>query len=217
MRGLKKRVNTLRNKPDFMETVQFTASESVNLTVPPENTPIKHYLRQPRRLVEAIADPKLMTPLEKKSSGNRFHLKMRPLNFLDVYHFQPSAVLKVVADSQGTVTLTSESCEVIGNDYINDRFSLSLKGKLSPIEENGQVYLRGKADLKVDVDLPPPLWLTPRSMLESTGNGLLKGVLTRIKQKLLNQLISDYQHWANQTETTAKTAADSSLSSPRTA
>lgn len=194
-----------------MKTVRFTASESVNLTVPPENTPIQYYLRQPRRLVEAIANPKLMTPL----SENRFHLKMRPLNFLDMYHFQPSAVLKVIADNSGMVTLTSESCEVIGNDYINDRFSLSLKGKLYPVEEQGTTYLQGRADLIVDVDLPPPLWFTPRPMLETTGNGLLKSVLMRIKQKLMNQLISDYRQWANQT--TPSSEKDSSFSSPKTA
>lgn len=194
-----------------METVRFTASESVNLSVPQEDTPIQHYLRQPQRLVAAIANPKLMTPL----SDHRFHLKMRPLNFLDMYHFQPSAVLKVVPDSNGTVTLTSESCEILGNDYINDRFSLSLKGKLAPVENNGTTYLRGRADLVVDVELPPALWLTPRPMLETTGNGLLKSVLMRIKQKLMSQLIADYCQWANQANPTI--ASESSLSSPKTA
>ncbi|QDZ40519.1 DUF1997 domain-containing protein [Euhalothece natronophila Z-M001] len=194
-----------------METVQFTSTESINLSVPQEKTPIQHYLRQPQRLVSAIANPKLMTQL----SENRFHLKMRPLNFLDMYHFQPSVVLKVVADSNGTVTLTSESCEILGNDYINDRFGMNLKGKLYPVEKNGQVYLEGKADLKVDVDLPPPLWLTPRPMLETTGNGLLKSVLMRIKQKLMNQLIADYRQWANQATTSEPTKP--SLSSPKTA
>jgi len=194
-----------------MQTVQFTASEFVNLTVPQQDTPIQHYLRQPRRLVEAIANPKLMTPL----SENRFHLKMRPLSFLDMYHFQPSAVLKVVADSNGTVTLTSESCEILGNDYINDRFSLSLNGKLYPVEKDQETYLQGRADLIVDVQLPPALWLTPRPMLETTGNGLLKSVLMRIKQKLMSQLISDYCQWANQTNATP--ASNSSLSSPKTA
>ncbi len=196
----------------IMETVRFTASEAVNLVVPSENTPIQHYLRQPQRLVAAIADPKLMTPL----SENRFQLKMRSLSFLDIYHFQPSAVLKVVADSNGVVTLTSEQCEVIGNDYLNDRFSLQLKGKLYPIQEKGQTYLRGRADLQVDVDLPPPLWFTPRPMLETTGNGLLKSVLMRIRNKLMNQLISDYRQWANQGETTLP-EKDPSFSSPKTA
>jgi len=44
---------------------------------------------------------------------------------------------------------------------------------------------------------------------------LLKGVLSRIKQKLMNQLISDYCAWANQTTTTTNQQA--SLSSPKTA
>lgn len=194
-----------------METVRFTSSESINLSVPQENTPIQHYLRQPQRLVSTIANPKLMTQL----SENRFHLKMRPLNFLDMYHFQPSVVLKVVADSNGTVTLTSESCEILGNNYINDRFGMNLKGKLYPVEKNGQVYLEGRADLNVDVDLPPPLWFTPRPMLETTGNGLLKSVLMRIKQKLMNQLLADYRKWANQAS--ASKPSEASLSSPKTA
>lgn len=194
-----------------METVRFTSSESINLSVPQENTPIQHYLRQPQRLVSAIANSNLMTQL----SENRFHLKMRPLNFLDMYHFQPSVVLKVVADSNGTVTLTSENCKILGNDYINDRFGMNLKGKLYPVEKNGQVYLEGRADLNVDVDLPPPLWFTPRPMLETTGNGLLKSVLMRIKQKLMNQLLADYRQWANQPTTAQPTEA--SISSPKTA
>lgn len=194
-----------------METVRFTSSESINLSVPQENTPIQHYLRQPQRLVSTIANPKLMTQL----SENRFHLKMRPLNFLDMYHFQPSVVLKVVADSNGTVTLTSENCDILGNDYINDRFGMNLKGKLYPVEKNGQVYLEGRADLNVDVDLPPPLWFTPRPMLETTGNGLLKSVLMRIKQKLMNQLLADYRKWANQE--TASNSTEASISSPKTA
>lgn len=194
-----------------MQIIQFTASESVNLAVPQEKAPIQHYLRQPKRLVSAIANPKLMTPL----SENRFHLKMRPINFLDMYHFQPSAVLKVVSDSRGNLTLTAENCEIIGNDYINERFNMSLDGKLYPVEKHGTTYLEGKADLKVDVDLPPPLLLTPRPMLETTGNGLLKSTLMRIKQKLMNQLIADYQQWAKQTKITTET--DSSLSSPKTA
>lgn len=192
-----------------MQTIRFTSSESVNLSVPQEKTPIQHYLRQPQRLVSAIANPKLMTQL----SETRFHLKMRPLNFLDMYQFQPSVILKVVADGEGKVTLTSEHCEILGNDYINDRFGMALKGKLYPVEKRGQVYLQGRADLTVDVDLPPPLWLTPQPMLETTGNGLLKSVLMRIKQKLVYQLIADYRQWATQ----GTSQQQKSLSSPKTA
>lgn len=180
-----------------MKKIRFTASESVEIAVNQETVPIQHYLRQPQRLVRAIANPKLMEQL----SEQRFRLKMRPLNFLDLYRFQPAVVLRVVANSKGTVFVNSEDCEIVGNAYINQRFSLSLHGKLAPVSsQEGETRLKGRADLAVDVDLPPPLWVAPKPLLETTGNGLLKGVLQRIKQRLLTQLLADYRQWANQDE-----------------
>ncbi|MEG3436649.1 DUF1997 domain-containing protein [Pannus brasiliensis CCIBt3594] len=174
--------------------VTFTASESVEIVVEKQTIPIQHYLRQPRRLVQAIVDTNRMEPL----SEHHFRLKMRSLNFLEMYYFQPTVVLNVWATSGGTVFLHSEDCEIKGIDYINDRFSLNVKGKLAPTEENGKTYLVGKANLEVKVELPPPLWLTPRPLLEVTGNGLLKGVLVRIKQRLMTRLLDDYRQWASQ-------------------
>lgn len=171
--------------------VQFEASESLYLPVERTPVPIHHYLRQPQRLVKAIADPNLMEQL----SECQFRLKMRPLNFMDIYHFQPTVVLGVWSNGQGTVFLRSEDCEIRGIDYINDRFSLNVKGKLEPKEKDGQTYLQGKANLTVNVELPPPLRLTPRPFLEMAGNRLLKSVLNRIKQRLLNQLLKDYHDW----------------------
>ena len=45
--------------------VSFTASESVKISVANEEIPIKHYLRQPQRLVKAIANPRLMKQLSE--------------------------------------------------------------------------------------------------------------------------------------------------------
>ena len=177
----------------FSQKIEFTASETLSLPVKDAPIPIHHYLRQPQRLVKAIAESQLMEPL----SDNQFRLKMRPLNFMNIYHFQPTVVLGVWSDSKGTVFLRSEDCEIRGIDYINDRFSLSLKGKLVPQEKEGKTYLQGRANLTVKVDLPPALLLTPKPLLEVTGNGLLRGVLSRIKQRLLNQLLKDYHYWAD--------------------
>ncbi len=174
--------------------VKFTASESVSIVVEDTPVPVNHYLRQPQRLVRAIADPNLMEPL----SECLFRLKMRPLNFMDIYHFQPTVVLGVWSDSKGRVYLRSEDCEIRGIDYINDRFSLKLRGKLFPENSDRKTYLKGQANLEVKVILPPPLWLTPKSLLEKTGNRLLKSVLLRIKQRLLSQLLKDYYQWAGQ-------------------
>ena len=171
---------------------RFTATESVGIFVKEATIPIQRYLRQPQRLVSAIANPQLM----KQLSENLYELKMRPINFMGVYHFQPIVTLKVWAGSNGAVYLKSESCQIKGIDYINRRFSLKLKGILCPQQQNGKTFLEGLADLEVGVDVPAPLMLTPKSVSEMTGNQLLKSVLGRIKQRLVSQLLDDYNQWA---------------------
>lgn len=171
---------------------QFVASQSVEIAVPEQPIPIQHYLRQPQRLVHAIAETNRIEQLSQEG----FRLKMRPLDFMSL-KFQPTVDLKVWADSDGTVHLRSIRCEILGLDYINQRFALDLKGKLYPSQNKGVTHLKGRADLKVNVDIPLPFSLTPKPILEATGNGLLKSVLVRIKQKLMHQLLLDYRQWAN--------------------
>lgn len=184
-------------------SVSFTASESVKILVENEEIPIKHYLRQPQRLVKTIANPRLM----KQLSENLYELKMRPINFMEMYHFQPIVTLKVWSGRNGAVYLKSESCQIKGIDYINKRFSLKLKGVLDPLQVEGKTYLQGQADLEVNVELPPALVFTPRALLEVTGNQLLKSVLGRIKQRLVSQLLHDYRVWiANEIQQEQKSA-----------
>ena len=174
--------------------VSFSSSESVKISVEDEEIPIQHYLRQSQRLVEAIANPKLM----KQVADDLYDLKMRPINFMEIYHFQPIVLLKVWSGSNGSVYLKSEGCQIKGIDYINKRFSLKLKGILYPQENNGKTTLQGQADLEVGVEVPTALMFTPRPFLEMAGNKLLQSVLVRIKQKLIAQLIQDYRSWAAQ-------------------
>jgi hypothetical protein len=96
-------------------------------------------------------------------------------------------------------------------EYINQRFSLDLVGRLAPYRVERTTYLKGRADLQVQVALPPPLIFTPRTILETTGNGLLRSVLLTIKQRLTHQLLSDYRTWvAAQLEEGVNSVADSS-------
>lgn len=175
-----------------MKNVCFTASETVEIAVEEREIPVSHYLRQPQRLVNAIVEPQLMTPL----SEDRYRLQMRPLNFMDLYRLQPTVILKVWGNGEGTVYIKSESCEIRGIDYINTRFSLALAGQLSPRTRAGKTVLIGRADLQVNVELPPLLWFAPAPLLEMTGNTLLKSVLLRIKQRLLGHLLADYRQWS---------------------
>ncbi|NET14543.1 MAG: DUF1997 domain-containing protein [Okeania sp. SIO1H6] len=170
---------------------RFTASQSVNIPVVEQQVPIHHYLRQPKRLVNALVDPTRLEQLDK----NSFRLKMRPLHFM-MLTIQPTVDIRVWASANGTIYLKSEGCEIRGVEYINQRFALNLVGILQTYQIKGVTHLKGKADLEVKVELPPPLWLTPLPVLETTGNGLLKSVLMTIKQRLTHQLLADYQKWA---------------------
>lgn len=170
---------------------RFTASQSVDIPVVEQKVPIHHYLRQPKRLVNALVDPTRLEQLDKDT----FRLKMRPLHFM-MLTIQPTVDMRVWASPNGTIYLKSEGCEIRGVEYINQRFALNLVGILQTYQIKGVTHLKGKADLEVKVELPPPLWLTPLPVLETTGNGLLKSVLMTIKQRLTHQLLADYHKWA---------------------
>ncbi|MGV0024140.1 DUF1997 domain-containing protein [Phormidesmis priestleyi] len=171
---------------------RFANSQSVEILVPQQPTPISHYLRQPHRVVHALAASSRIEQINEDC----FRLSMRPLNFITL-SIQPIVDLRVWTDSEGTVNVRSIACEIRGTEYINQRFTLNLVGRLYPTQENGKTYLKGKADLEVLVELPPPFSFMPKSMIETAGNSLLISVLTTIKQRLLNQLLSDYRNWAS--------------------
>jgi hypothetical protein len=175
-----------------MQIVKFTADRSVDIAVPKQPIPIQHYLRQPHRLVRSLVDSDRI----KQMSDDEFCLTMRTLSFFG-FELQPTVFLRVWTEADGTVQIVSTNCEIRGIDYINQRFSLELVGKLSPYQKQGQTYLSGRADLEVQVALPPPLSFTPKLIVESAGNSLLKSILTAFKQKLMHQLLTDYVTWAN--------------------
>ena len=177
--------------------IRFAASQSVEIIVPEQPVPIAHYLRQPQRVVHALAASSRIESL----NDDQFRITMRPLNFLSL-SVQPTVDMRVWADFNGAINVKSIACEIRGVEYINQRFSLNLVGQLYPTQVNQTTYLKGRADLEVQVELPPPFLLTPKFLLDTAGNGLLLGVLSTIKQRLLHQLLLDYRNWAtSQSET----------------
>lgn len=186
---------------------RFVASQSVQIAVPEQPIPIQHYLRQPERFVHALVDPSRMEQFGKE----HFRLKMRPLSFMTL-SIQPTVDMKIWTESDGTVHLKSTGCEIRGIEYINQRFALNLIGRLYPLQINNTTHLKGRADLEVQVELPPAFWFTPKPLIEATGNGLLKSVLLTIKQRLMHQLLLDYRGWATAGTRNTPSVQSSSLS-----
>lgn len=172
--------------------IRFHASQSVSIALRDQPLPVEQYLSQPQRVVKALVEPSRVQVLEPEL----FRLQMRPFSFMTI-HIQPVVDIRVWSEPDGTIRLQSVKCEICGNEYVNQRFQLFLNGFLSPIATAAGTRLEGNARLSVEVELPPPLLLTPRTILEASGNGLLRSVLLTVKQRLSRQLLVDYASWVS--------------------
>ncbi|MBW4527176.1 MAG: DUF1997 domain-containing protein [Phormidium tanganyikae FI6-MK23] len=169
---------------------RFSASLGVEIIVPEQPIHITNYLRQPQRVVSALVASSQVEQLSEEV----YRLKMRQLNFMTLC-IQPVVDMRVWATETAAINLRSIACELRGIEYMQDKFSLDLNGQLSPCQQHGNTYLKGQADLVVQVELPPPFSFMPRPLLETAGNSLLMSVLSTIKQRLLQQLLDDYRNW----------------------
>ncbi|MEB3164384.1 MAG: DUF1997 domain-containing protein [Prochlorothrix sp.] len=170
---------------------QFTALQTVALSIQEEALPVEHYLRQPQRLIHALIEPSRVEQL----SPSLFRFKLSPLKFL-MLKIQPTVDLQVWTDENHTLRLRSVSTELRGLEAFDSAFHLELKGYLEPHRQGKNTQLRGRADLMVQVDLPPSLVFMSRTLVQSTGNALLKNILTTMRQRLERQLLQDYHNWA---------------------
>jgi hypothetical protein len=171
--------------------IRFTSSQAVELRVPDHPIPIATYLRSSERVVRALA----VTSQIESLGNDLYRQSLRSMRFLSL-SLQPVVDMRVWTDAEARVNVHSVRCELVGMEYINDKFMLNLQGQLYPTLKQGVIYLEGLAKLVVEVELPPPFSMMPRSMLEAAGNGLLQNVLGTIKQRLMQQLLVDYQQWA---------------------
>ena len=171
--------------------VRFSASQAVTIAVPTQPRSIEDYLSEPERLVHALSDPQQV----EKMGPNLFRRRVRSIKFLS-FVIQPVCDIEIWLESEA-VRLRSDRCQVEGYEAFNQKFSMSMQGYLvSQVSETGKKTLRGQANLVVTVDLPQAMKLTPKPLLERTGNSLLNGILITLKQRLMRKLITDYSAWA---------------------
>ncbi len=168
----------------------FQVSQTLKMVVPNEVIPIEQYLRQPQRLVQAITDSSRIQQL----APSHFRLRLRPLEFM-MLRIEPKVDLQVWTEAKGILHLKALDCEIRGAQFLQESFGLELAGTLSPHRRGSETELSGKAYLKVQVEVPPPLKLIPESVLESSGRAFLKGILLTIKYRLERQLVQDYRRW----------------------
>ena len=104
---------------------------------------------------------------------------------------EPIADVQIYPNDCGKVIIYSDSCRLRHQSALNRRFSFKLQGWLAARNDNSGVS--GNAELDISIDLPAAFRLTPKSLLESTGNALVNGILVAIKQRLQRRLIHEYR------------------------
>lgn len=173
--------------------LRLSARQSLTTQIPQQSIALQHYLKQPRRLVSALMNP---SQVEDLGQGN-FRLSLRAIQFL-MLKIRPVVDLHIDGSQPCLLKVRSIGCKIDGNEFIDQRFRLSLLGSLRVRDQGGMAHLKGLAELAIAVDLPPVLRLTPHAILEKTGNQILRGILATMKQRLIRQLAADYKRWSDQ-------------------
>ena len=172
--------------------VHFHASQSVEIAISPAPVPIYKYLSNTERLVYALADPSQIQVL----GHHTFQFSMRPIKFL-MLTLEPVAEVQIYPNDCNEVVIYSDSCRLKHHGALNRHFSFKLQGWLAARSDNSGVS--GNAELDITIDLPAAFRLTPRTLLESTGNAIISGILSTIKRRLQRRLVHEYRAWTSGT------------------
>jgi Protein of unknown function (DUF1997) len=184
--------NSVKRPPVIPQTRLFT-SQTVEIQVPREAYPIEGYLEQPDRLVRTLAPGDRLKQLE----NGHYRLEILPMNILNLT-ISPVVDLAVWVDHDRKVQVESVGCEIRGVESLRDRFDFKLVGELYPIHTPNQILLRGSALLKIELELPLPFKVMPRSMVEGAGNAVLETTLKTVKGRMLKYVVKDYQAWVRE-------------------
>lgn len=170
--------------------VHFHATQSVEIAISPAPVPIHQYLSDTERLVYALADPSQIKVLGRHT----FQFSMRPIKFL-MLTLEPIADVQIYPNECDEIIIYSDSCRLRHQAAFNRRFSFKLRGWLVARPDNSGVS--GNAELDITIDLPAAFRLTPKPLLESTGNAIVNGILSAIKQRLQHRLVHEYRGWTS--------------------
>ena len=165
----------------------FRASQQLQLDVSHQPERLAAYLTDQDRVVKALLDPNQLEPL----GPGRYRYAVTHLQVFQL-QIQPVVDLRIRL-AQERLVLEATECELEGLGLVDD-FQLTLGSWLAA----GANGLEGEASLAVTVSQPSLLKLIPAKVLEATGRSLLAGILLGIKDRVGQQLLSDYRLWCQE-------------------
>ncbi len=168
-------------------SLTFDARQKLDLSVQNNSERLNDYLLQQERVVGAMLDSSKLTYL---GPGSYRYV----VTSFKVFQLQVNPVVSIgVESSDGRLKMYVTDSHLEGLGFVED-FQLTLAATL----EVTQTGLEGDAHLGVSVTQPQLLRLIPPSILESTGESILNGILIGIKARVRKQLIEDFNSWCKE-------------------
>ena len=162
----------------------FQARQKLDLPVRSNLEQLPAYLLEEERVVGAMLDSRKLTPLGPGSYRYA-------VTSFKVFQLEVNPVVSIgVTNTEGKLKMHATDSELDGLGIVDD-FVLTLDATLEATSRG----LEGEAILGVTVSQPPLLRLIPKTVLESTGQSVLNGILLGIKARVGQQLIRDFSEW----------------------
>jgi hypothetical protein len=168
-------------------TLAFSARQQLSLPVAASADQLPTYLEDSNRVVGALLDPSQLEPL----GSGRYRYNVSRVQVFQL-QIQPIVQLEAIT-REGRLELQALDCRLEGLGLVDD-FQLSLTSWLTATPEG----LEGEASLSVRVGQPPLLRLIPPKILEATGRSVLSGILLGIRNRVSQQLLTDFQQWCRE-------------------
>lgn len=166
-------------------SLAFSASQQLTLPVRLQAEHLGDYLSDEERVITALLDPRQLSRIEP----GLYRYEVARLN---VFQLQIHPVVQLRARHRpGRLELEAIDCELEGLGLVDD-FQLTLQSWLEAREDR----LEGEALLGVNVSRPAILKLIPERVLEATGRSLLGGILLGMRNRVGQQLLSDFASWS---------------------
>lgn len=161
---------------------------------------VGEFLRHPDG-VESLLNTGALESFAPAGSGpGTFTCALRPVGFLG---FEVAPVLELrVAPTDTDCTIEMLSCRFEGSESVeqqNDLFSAFMSNHITWSDSGEEHCLDIDVNLEVTLEVyTKPFSMLPLSAVEKPGNLLMQGLLDRLVPMLGEQLLRDYNSWAQQ-------------------
>jgi len=191
--------------PTLKDTVRLTGNSSFSVQVLDRGGPLSvdSYMRLPIEQYSHL-DSSMIEPL----GGNTFRLIVPRISMFNLW-VQPSVdilvTLLVTHGTQPRVILTGTKCHLTGSElvqrmHLEERFALHFVTQLvwspSPLAAGGLGSITGHLETNVLTEIIPPFHVLPRSVMQGTCNGVLRGLIRSLLPLFMRKLGQDYDRWA---------------------